>query len=196
MTPENDVPDETAAIDLLAATSVTGIHLRKPTKSKEELATYLKQLQDSTLSKIILHSHPELARDFSIKGVQINRYLTMIQMLNSKISPNYLSYSAHSLADLRFYASQVHQICLSPIFESISKKGHRNPELKHNEIKKYLTYYAGRAKIFALGGVCEENIPAIKEMKFQGLILMGTLWEKYKDVNDASTLVKRIEKLF
>lgn len=163
---------EVSILSALAESNIWRIHLRKPEWSMEQTRDLLKQLPDSVLHKISLHDHHELTRDFAIGGIHLNRR-------NPRAISNYgglISCSCHSLEEVKKAKPKCDYQLLSPIYDSISKKG------LHSHFSKAEFTEAADAGIidgqtFALGGVTLEKLPELQAIGFGGAAILGEFWD-------------------
>lgn len=93
----------------------------------------------------------------------------------------------HSLQELEEYSMDYDFAFLSPIFDSISKRGYKSPF----ELKDLKAFLIGRKeKIIALGGIDEDKIETVREAGFSGIALLGAIWqsedpvEKYEQIKE------------
>jgi thiamine-phosphate pyrophosphorylase len=91
-------------------------------------------------------------------------------------------------------------IFLSPVFDSISKKGYSsNIDLNTFMQKKEASTFP--TKVIGLGGVSKENITLLSDVGFDGAALLGSIWLKEKKeervkefVNINSVIVQLTDK--
>ncbi len=67
---------------------------------------------------------------------------------------------------------------LSPIFDSISKKGYES-KFDHQELKAFLKEER-KTKVIALGGLTENNYAEVIALGFDGGAFLGSVWSKYE----------------
>lgn len=153
------------------------LHLRKPANSKDvacrvlaELRELLKELTPDERKKIVIHDYPELYYEFDLKGIHINRNVT-------KYPEGYQGFktrSCHSLEEVKLYKDNFDYVFLSPIFDSISKKGYKSA-FTEKELKKASQDGIIDKKVVALGGVTFDKISFLKDLGFGGAAMMGGL---------------------
>ena len=75
-----------------------------------------------------------------------------------------------------------HYVFLSPIFDSISKKGYKhsffNKDLEEAGINGIIN-----ERVVALGGVTPEYIPQLRAWNFGGAAFLGDIWNRRTDAN-------------
>lgn len=78
----------------------------------------------------------------------------------------------HSLQELNEYEHKFRYAFLSPVFESISKKGYRQ-DFDLHQLKEAIK---GRS-IIALGGIDEDKVETCRNLGFAGVAVLGAIWE-------------------
>ena len=150
-------------------------HLRKPDSSAQEVVLLLQEIDPTHYSKIALHSHHYLAKSFGINRLHYTeasrKQLTEVDFSEHNVD-NILSTSIHSIEDHQNLGNHFSYAFLSPVFNSISK-----PE-----------YHAAE---FDLGGINETNCYKAYDMGFDGIALLGAIWnsenkiEAFKKISQA-----------
>ena len=98
--------------------------------------------------------------------------------------PNFLSpsllgmtgRSCHSIEEVK-NSTDVDYCFLSPIYDSISKKGytsHFSAEILTNACREGII----TERVFALGGITPELLPQLQEWGFGGAVMLGYLWKE------------------
>lgn len=168
------------------------IHLRKPNSDLEELKLYCERV--ATISNypqnISIHYNPHIAEMFNFGGVHI-RYNQISELKNHNFNSNIrLSCSTHSFTEaLDMEKLQFSYYFLSPIFDSISKKGYRS-----NYSLSDIDLFLKRAKkCVALGGINSENIE--KLTNFYSVALLGAVWVIEDEKLNVDSSIERFEKI-
>ena len=155
----------------LLTNGVDTIHLRKPDANINECRRLLAKLSMEQRARIIIHDFPELYFEFSLKGIHINKNITSL--------PNgyegFKSRSCHSFAEVIMHKKDYNYLFLSPIFDSISKAGHKSA-FSHEELQQASTDGIIDEKVIALGGVTFNCIPYLKALNFGGAAMIGSLY--------------------
>ena len=95
--------------------------------------------------------------------------------------------SFHSLEEIDEYKADYHYAYLSPIFDSISKKGYRSAfDLKTlgSSLRQL------KRNLIALGGIDEDKIEIVRELGFAGVAVLGAVWngkypiEKFRQIKE------------
>ena len=149
------------------------VHLRKPEASEEEVAGIIEQIPVRFRSRISIHYYPELAVRYGLGGIHLNQR-------SNKVPEGFIglvSRSCHSLEELEKYKRECDYLFLSPVYDSISKKGY-----KSNFSKETLKKAAGQgiidSKVYALGGVDESKAEELETLGFGGGAMLGCVWDR------------------
>jgi thiamine-phosphate pyrophosphorylase len=158
------------------------LHLRKPKFSSKDLVEYLELIPSEYHDRIVIHSHHKLAKKFNLKGVHFSKvhrdknYNTKLKYLTFRLKfGNILTTrSCHKIHKLEENFNRYTYVFLSPMFESISKKSHSGL-FSERQIKKALA--TKKRKVYALGGIDESKFKDLKDLGFEGVALLGALWD-------------------
>ncbi|WP_196885495.1 thiamine phosphate synthase [Aureivirga sp. CE67] len=150
-------------------------HLRKPNFTKEMLISYLNKVPEKYHKHIVIDSHIELLEDFHLKGFHLKESNRLklgndLKNIRKKLfdKQQTLSSSFHSLEAIENNNIEFDYVFLSPVFHSISKENYAGKGFDVNHLKQ---------KTLALGGIKQENIAKTKELGFQGIAVLGAIWE-------------------
>ena len=127
-------------------------------------------------SKLILHQHHELAKDFGINRIHFTENKRIQLNTTSGGFPESvgcLSTSAHHMSDFNSLNPVFNYAFISPIYPSISKENYV-PHCDFSlEIKKRTNF---DTHLIALGGITPENIKKTLALGFDAIALLGTIW--------------------
>ncbi len=186
ITPEYFHKDEFEIIENAYSLGVERIHIRKPNIALKEFDHYMEQYPEKCLSISSLHYYDTWLANYNIDSFHLSeqqrsKYIED-DSFNSLHEKN-LSTSFHDPIDFeKFNASFSYSFC-SPIFRSISKKNYfPNHNWNVKELKNKLTY--------ALGGIHSGNINECKEKGFDGIAVLGTVWNKNTMKESIQELIK------
>src|SRR6185312_9640022 len=187
ITPEKDHPKEFELITLLFESGLQTLHLRKPQATENELRNYLKQIPKKFYKKIVIHSHYKLAKEFNLKGVHLTEKARKTKRINPSLKV--ISTSFHSTSTILKSRRKYEYVFLSPVFDSISKKGYKS-NFGLEELKLFLKK---SKNIVALGGISSKNIKTLKEIGFNGAVVIGTIWQSKSPVKSYKELPLKIK---
>ena len=152
------------------------LHLRKPEASLEAYKQLLLQIPEQWHSRIVLHEHFELAEEYKLHGIHLNRRCSVV--------PNAyhgsISCSCHTIEEVITQKDSKNYVFLSPIFDSISKVGY-HAAFSPTSLKQAAVENVIDEKVIALGGITANNIPLVKEWHFSGVALLGDIWKRMSD---------------
>ena len=154
---------EADAITLLLEGGLDLLHIRKPGSLSENIA--------SLLSDIPPHLYSHLIESFPLKGIHLNKRNPVCPSIHT----GSVSRSCHSIEELD-HIEDIDYCFLSPIFDSISKKGYLSAFSKE-ELADASRKGIINSKVYALGGITPEHIPLLQEFGFGGVAVLGYLWE-------------------
>lgn len=169
ITAENPVPEEAKKIVFLLRSGFFRVHLRHPAASRREMRDLIEAIPLELHKRILLHGHFDLAADFNLGGLHLNQ--------RCPVPPPFyrggLSRSCHSIKEVE--ASEgMDYVTLSPVFDSISKKGYRSA-FSADDLSSLSSL---NIPVIALGGVNFNNITELGKYNFSGAAMLGTLeWE-------------------
>jgi thiamine-phosphate pyrophosphorylase len=166
--------NEAELINTLFDNGLELLHVRKPEYSSQELVLLLQEINPIHYSKIALHSCHFLAKSFGINRLHYNetsrKQLTDADFKEFKNDGLILSTSIHSVEDYNLLSDHFSYAFLSPVFDSISKADYEAKQFDLSLRKKTST------KLIALGGITENNCTKAFEMGFDGVAMMGSVW--------------------
>lgn len=203
------LPGEAEAVTALLEAGAWRVHVRKPAAGSDSIARLLEHIPAALYSRISLHDHHELAARFGVGGVHLNSR-------NPSVPDGFggmVSRSCHSIAELSQYSSVCDYMFLSPIFDSISKSGYAS-RFSLEEIRRRIVAGSDVAtarmdvmssdgncrsvdwgRVFALGGVCPDNIRLLEEAGFGGAAVLGYIWEPFRLDHNCAALSERLRNL-
>jgi thiamine-phosphate pyrophosphorylase len=164
--------DEVKSVALLMEQYDFTFHLRKPHAQDFEYENYLKHLPLQYHSRVVLHSAWHLQNQFNVKGVHFPSY----DRGETKKYPKHgtQSTSCHSLQEIKQHDGEFNYMFLSPIFNSISKKGYKST-FNIIEVQQHLKNVR-HSDIIALGGISALTYPMLDNCMFDGLAVLGAVW--------------------
>jgi thiamine-phosphate pyrophosphorylase len=169
-------------------------HLRKPGLSSLEVESIVQEIPAVFHNRIIIHYYPELVVKYKLKGVHLNQSNIGSYGQTTHI-PCIKGYSAHSLTDITDCKDDFDYFFISPVFDSISKKGYPS-SFNLVELKSYLLKNSFSRKIIALGGIDTNSIRKAKELGFGGAAALGYIWEGLVNENRLEDQVRAITEKY
>ena len=181
LTPPDDIPNEIERIhSLFNDDNLQILHVRKPDYDIQQLINYIKKIDAQYHSRIVLHAYPQFLSDthplnelaFKLKGIHLPERVRTDKLplpANFKV----ISTSFHELHDIIYNDENYEYVFLSPIFNSISKKGY-NAAFNMNELKDALA--KSKQAVIALGGMDKGKAEIVRELGFAGMAVLGAVW--------------------
>ncbi len=184
------IENETAFLNRLFENGLAYLHIRKPDAQREEVEQLLKKIQSDFHSRIALHQWHDLKETYRIGGLHFSEDLRAATQKNElsklKLSGLRLSTSIHHSEQLDTLDKNFDYVFLSPVFNSISKKGY---------VGKFsnepLAVTNQNTAVIGLGGIDDKNIDLLRALHFDGAALLGHIWEtpelsvpKFQKINE------------
>lgn len=194
-----DLPDEHYVLNLLFCEGLRYFHLRKWEYSTRQMANYIERIAEPFRQYVVLHSHFDLIDEYGLRGAHFTKRDTYEEYLRSKGQVysfgdpprfDHLSFSLHSISEIKRTPAIYNYIFLSPIFDSISNQGY-NSKFHIHDLKSFLSQKANRPEIIALGGVNDRVVTNVFETGFDGMALLGYIWTSFERDRDIVSAVKR-----
>lgn len=164
------IDKEDVIIRHLLANGFDIVHLRKPDANIDYCRELLGRLTPSELACIVVHDYYALYEEYALRGVHLNHNI-------SSYPPHYRgtrTRSCHSFDEVVKYKEECDFLFLSPIFDSISKRGYLS-KFSHNELLNASIRGIIDDKVVALGGVTPDKISYLKSLHFGGAAMLGAL---------------------
>ena len=155
ITPEQDKPGEKELVNSMFLAGLNRLHLRKPGYSIRDYEAYFNSVDRNYHNRIILHGGGfELYGKIETGGVHINT------AQRSDINLGY--------------------VFISPVFDSISKTDYK-AGVNLSGLATLKSRFAEQGKtcpgIFGLGGIDVPHLAILKQYKFDGAVVYGSVWK-------------------
>lgn len=170
------------------------VHIRKPGASAEQIRALLQQIPAELYPRLSLHDHHELALQFGLGGVHLNRR-------NPQAPAGWNGLVSRSLHSPEEIASmECDYAFLSPIYPSVSKPGYK-PDFDLQQLRGVVD-----ERVFALGGVTPDKFDELRDIGFGGAAMLGYVWKPAIDIRafglqfithapDHDTMAGQVEKV-
>lgn len=165
------VMGEVDTMEELFAMGLPLFHLRKEGFTEQLYTNFLNRIHKPYRDKIILHEYPALAEKYGLYGAHQKSTFTGNPLENCSLQQ---SKSIHSFAEVE-QNKAYDTLYLSPVYDSVSKKNHPS-QFSEEELTTYFKQEIERPKIYALGGVTPQNCKATINMGFDGVVMLGSIW--------------------
>ena len=175
-------------VQLLDSGRADLVHIRKPLVSLadsarglelaelaglERLERLIQALPARVYGRLVLHDGHQLAIKYGLRGVHLNsRHPQPPEGFKGAVS-----ISCHSLKELAECRKQPYAyMSLSPIFDSISKRGYRSA-FSADDIAAARSQGLIDERVMALGGITFDKITEVEKMGFGGAMILGDAWK-------------------
>jgi thiamine-phosphate pyrophosphorylase len=178
ITHTDTIPGETAIWEQLLDEGADSILLRKPGLQEADYEQLLLQVHPAYYNRLMISGHASLCRRYGLQGVHFGeaaRASIPPEQMLSYLQENWLlSTSIHSVDTLLLASRGWDLLLLSPVFDSISKKGYLSAFDESFRLDKD----GFEGTVLALGGVNNTTAAKAKEMLFDGIALLGAIWDR------------------
>lgn len=168
---EESFREEITILEALFHEGLEYFHLRKPSENSDGYRNFLEGVNPDFHSKIVLHDHYELTREFDLRGIHKNAR-NATNWRNYAKQVDHRSVSCHSPEELKQLEAPMSYAFLSPVFDSISKSGYESKFTSEILLKPFET----DIPVIALGGVAPSKVALCEEYGFDGVAVLGTIW--------------------
>ena len=163
----------------LLENGLQSLQIKKPDFTKKQLRSYIDQIPEKFHNKLIIHSHYNLIFKYNLKGIHISKHFrnkkikfkTLLFLIKYFRKGKIISCSCHNIDKLldipKFYTN----VFISPIF---TKENNLNPLFPLKTLENIIPQL--ESKVFATGGIILKNVDLIKNVGFEGVGLMGSIW--------------------
>ena len=142
---------------------------------------FLGEIDTRYHNRIVLHDHYELIHEFNLKGLHFNRR-------NESGTYEFHSASMHSFEEIENTGKDYEYVFLSPIFDSISKEGYK-AKFTNEDLLSFLAM-EHETKIIALGGIELSNMDHCFNIGFDGVALLGSIWNANDPVKAINAILE------
>ena len=186
------IENEANYINQLFEAGLDLLHLRKPDSCIADCERLLQEINPKWYPGIVVHDHFSLYEKYHLHGIHLNRR-------NHQVPDGFqgcLSRSCHSFKEVTEAQKEgiFSYVFLSPIFDSISKKGY-----KHCFANKDLEDAGNNGiineKVIALGGVIPQFIPQLRDWNFGGAAYLGHIRNRRQHADWAEYLTNVRKRL-
>lgn len=173
--PEADILGETRTIKRLFKAGLSRLHLRKPHWTAEDHIRFLDAIPQSYWPRIVLYTHAEIVLSRGLGGLHLK---SDERLPRSWPEGRPVSTSCHSYEELRAGPRRRAYSLLGPLFPSVSKRDH-NPRRTPRELEVIIQRWrsAGGCPVYALGGITPATAAEARDLGFDGLAFVGSVWD-------------------
>ena len=201
ITPDGQINDEARIVNSLFANGLQRLHVRKPSFGAGDLRKYLERLDSQWYDRVVVNSSFELYNEFKIGGIHLSSFTREDSNTWSQIAdipPSAISTSYHGWREIEDNDFSYGYVFISPVFDSISKTGYHAAinlagaiETKQKLAKE--NEYC--PSIIGLGGISTNQIEAMHRYGFDGIAMLGAIWQSENPVKTFVELERVVSSL-
>ncbi|MBQ8888400.1 MAG: thiamine phosphate synthase [Bacteroidaceae bacterium] len=168
------------------------LHLRKPNTAPMFAERLLTLIPEQYHKRIVVHGHFYLKEEYRLKGI----HLSSRNPHAPEAYRGHVSYSCHSLEEIKECKRNFDYVFMSPVFDSISKQNYHSAYTPEDIRKAHKAGIIDK-KVIALGGIDTDNIIEVKDYGFGGAAILGALWNRFDVCGDRGyqQLIEHFKKL-
>lgn len=156
-----------AITEMLANGSYRRVHIRKPGADNADVERLICEIPENLRERLTVHYHHSVAKATGCGGIHLSASCPEVPDGWSGL----VSRSLHSLEEID---KELYDYAfLSPIYDSISKKGY------HSRFSLDQLRGKVNSRIFALGGVTPDKFAELAEAGFGGAAMLGAAWQPH-----------------
>jgi len=175
--------EEIDLVNQLFEAGLQVFHLRKENAGEAVYRKIIEGISPEYHPQIALHHFHLLAGDYNINRVHHTESFRKERNHEALPENKIYSTSIHHLTDME-QVGQYDYSFFGPVFNSFSKPGYQGVIPSDFRLEKPKE----KPKIIALGGISLTEIDQIKEMNFDGIALLGSIWN---EPSQALTIFKK-----
>lgn len=180
ITHADHLPGETERWKELLSTGADAILLRKPGWTEDDYVSILERTDPVCYSRMLIAQYCQLQQRYGLLGTHFSEALrnsTPPQWLEALRSEGcMLSTGVHHTGALAGMTNYWDLLLLSPVFDSISKPGYKGQVPEGFRLAPGIN--TGSARVLAMGGVDRSNAGLTRQMGFDGIALLGAIWQE------------------
>jgi thiamine-phosphate pyrophosphorylase len=191
--------EEGDVINALFDAGMNIFHLRKPEASIPALRILIEQIDPAYRHMLVLHQHHALCDEFQLPRrhypEQLRQHHAASGFADQQQRGIKLSTSIHHLDSIASF-SAFEYVFFSPVFDSISKAGYHSKLPTNFRLERK----SGWPAVIALGGIEARHVEQVSAMNFDGLAVLGAIWnigqspvENFLALHRACLLIKNSE---
>lgn len=175
------IENEAHKIVRILQSGVDYVHIRKPGAELRDVKRLIEDIPYPLRCRLKLHGHFQLTDEFNLGGIQLNS-----RCPNPSPTARSVSRSCHSIEEVEKLWDRYEYVTLSPIYDSISKRGYLS-KFNLDDIESKIV---GK-NVIAIGGVTPGSLNELTTRGFKGAAMLGCVWNNPdKFVEELSEFLK------
>ena len=199
ITPEVTATGETKSINHFFENGLLRLHLRKSLFSIAQYRDYLIEIDSKYHPRISIHGSFKLFDEFKLGGVHLNsssRNDANTWQQIKEVAPSSVSTSFHSWKEVQDNVFSYGYVFISPVFDSISKTNYKagiDLSVAREVKQSFISQNRYCPSIVGLGGVGIKQIETLHRYGFDGVAMLGAIWQSE---NPEYTFIKAMEMIY
>ena len=166
--------EEDKILSALFDEGLESLHLKKPGSSPLFSERLLSLLPDYTHSKITVHDHFYLKNEYHLAAIHLEDPSMGVPLgYKGKVGID-----CKDLTQLRALKKQANYVFLKNVFDSTTMPSEK-ASFSLNELRQASRMGLIDKKVYAIGGMCAENIEIARELVFGGVVVSGDIWNRF-----------------
>ncbi|MBQ8445460.1 MAG: thiamine phosphate synthase [Opitutales bacterium] len=190
MSPMKERNDDHGILFKLFENGLSVYHLRRPHWSASRCCSWIERVPVKWRSRIVVHQYPYLVRKYNLGGFHqsADGALPGVSGISGKISAQ-----CEDFSDIQKIGNRCRRVMLGPVFppEKYDVTVPRRTLGEYAAIAAYWRKQGGQAEVFAFGGVSSDNIRLCREAGFDGVVVVGAVWDTSDPVKAYKQLVRK-----
>ena len=184
--------EEDKILTTLFEEGLENLHLYKPGSEPMYSERLLTLLSDEYYKKITVHDHFYLREEYGLKGIHLNTAEADLPYGYK----GHVSRTCHAVAELREAKKRSVYVFLKTVYDSQSNPADKQT-LSYDELRAASRQGLIDRKVYAMGGITLDNVKAMRDLGFGGVVVCGDLWNRF-DIHhgqDYKELISHFVKL-
>lgn len=181
--------EEDKILSSLFDEGMDNLHLFKPESSPMYSERLLSLLPDEYYDHISVHEHFYLKEEYRLRGIHLDNWQTPLP----EGYKGHVSRTCRNLAELKEAKRKADYVFLDGVFATKGAPARFTAE----ELQQAAADGLIDKKVYALGGVSLETVPAARNLGFGGVVADDDLWKRFDIYHglDFKDLMQHFEKL-
>lgn len=194
MSPLNERAGEKKILQRLFDSGLSQYHLRRPHWSMQRCREWLESLPAETRSRIVLHQHPRLVRRLGLAGFHFDASDKKAFPPDGVAGLGEVSAQCGDFHSMLEAGKCCRRIVLGPVFPP-EKYDVTVPRRTLGEYAATASYWrahvGGGAQVLAFGGISASNIRECRKAGFDGVVVVGAVWNASDPVSAFRNLTRK-----
>lgn len=190
MSPLTEVSGELKIVRSLFDCGLSTFHLRRPQWTATRYKAWIESLPKELRSRIVLHQFPQLVKKYNLGGFHLapGTAVGVAAGLTATISGQCEDYAA-----MTAFGKRCRRLVLGPVFppEKYDVTIPRRTVREYAATADYWRNHGGVGEVLAFGGITSANIRKCRKCGFDGVVVVGAVWNASNPVSAFKNLRKK-----